>query len=167
MTVEQPAGVADATGLPSGFGRVGAALLDGHENLAARRGITREQLDGLFDFSYERYVTGDYEAACRGFELLCLYDHANVKYLQGYGYSLQALGQYHKAALCLYFSSTLMERGSHAWGEQCLAVARLFARAGDKQQALTVLQAVLEALPDTATREREQATALHEALGGA
>ena len=153
--------------LPPGFGDVGAALLEGHENLASRRGITRAQLDGLFNFSYERYVTGDYEAACRGFELLCLYDHANVKYLQGYGYSLQALGQYHKAALCLYFGSTLVERGGDAWGEQCVAAARLFARAGDKRQALTLLQAVLEALPDTAVQAREQAMALSEALGGA
>ena len=166
MTTEQQSNPQQAPALPEGFGRVGAAMLDGHENLASRRGITPEQLDGLFNFSYERYLNGDYETACQGFELLCLYEHGSAKYLQGYGYSLLALRNFHKAAICLYFSSMLMERGSRAWGEICLTAARLFAQAGEKEQALTVLQAVLEALPDSAEQEREQAITLTKALGG-
>lgn len=166
MPVEQQPGAGRAA-WPPGFGEGGAALLQGHENLAARRGITPEQLEGLFNFSYERYLVGDYEAACPGFELLCLYDHGNLKYLQGYGYCLQALRHYPKAAACLYFTSTLMERGSQDWAETRLAAARLLLRAGEREQARAMLQGLLEALPDAAAPQREQALALREALDAA
>ena len=153
----------ERSGFPADFGRAAAELLQGHENLASRRGITREQLDGLFDLCYERYLGGDYEGASQGFELLCIYDHGNLKNLQGYGYSLMALKNYHKAAICLYFSTLLMERGSGAWGEVCLTVAGLFAQVGQKKEAQKILQAVLDELPDAAVQER--ASALSKALG--
>ncbi|MCY4283451.1 MAG: tetratricopeptide repeat protein [Gammaproteobacteria bacterium] len=166
MALEQSAGGAGAP-LPAGFGEVGGALLQGHENLAARRGITPAQMEGLFNVSYERYLVGDYEAAARGFELLCLYDHENLKYLQGYGYCLQALRNYPKAAICWHFSAMLMQRGSSEWAEACLNAARLFAGSGARQQARTVVQSVLEALPDTDSAARTQALALGQALSDA
>ncbi len=166
MAAEQPAGGVRAE-WPHGFGTVGSTLLQGHDNLAARRGITGAQLEGLFNVSYERYLVGDYQAAARGFELLCLYDHENLKYLQGYGYCLQALRNYPKAAVCWYFSAMLMQRGSHEWADACLNAARLFAGAGARQQARIVLQSVLEALPDTDSDAHTQALALSQALADA
>ena len=155
--------VSEGDALIAGYVRAGLALLDGHDNLASRRDISPEQLDGLFHLSYDRYTGGDYEGACRGFELLCLYDHENSRNWQGYGYSLLALKDYRKAAISLVLSSQFIGEDNSAWGDARLDAARALTHVGEKNLAQEILQTVVDSQSESAVRE--QATTLSEALG--
>lgn len=148
--------------LIAGFARAGAGLLQGKEALAAARGISREQLDGLFQFCYDRYLNGDYDTASRGFRLLCVYDHANGDNWQGYGYSLLALKDYQKAATCLAFGSLYLEEGSGAWADAHLHIAKALTRAGQPELALEMLDALMAGSGDAGVAD--EAGALSEAL---
>ena len=148
--------------LVADFAGAGAELLQGKEALADARGISREQLDGLFQFCYDRYLNGDYDTASRGFRLLCLYDHANSDNWQGYGYSLLALKDYRKAATCLAFGSLYLEEGSGAWADAHLHIARALTHAGDPGTALEMLDTLMAATGDGGVTE--EAGALREAL---
>ena len=144
------------------FARAGAELLRGKEALADARGITREQLDGLFQFCYDRYLNGEYEIASGGFRLLCMYDHTNSDNWQGYGYSLLALKDYRKAATCLAFGSLYLEEGSGAWSDAHLHMAKALTHARQPEQALEILQTLMAGTGDD--RITDEAAGLREAL---
>ena len=148
--------------LVADFARTGAELLQGKEALADARGISREQLDGLFQFCYDRYLNGAYDMAARGFRLLCIYDHASAGNWQGYGYSLLALKDYRKAATCLAFGSLYLEQGSGAWADAHLHIAKALTHAGEPGAALEMLDTLMAGTGDGGVTE--EAGALREAL---
>ena len=150
------------TGLGAEFADACSELFQGRENLAAVRGITSAQLDGLFRFCYERYLNGDYDSACRGFQLLCIYDHQNPRNWQGYGYSLLGLKDYRKAATSLAFGSLFLDEDSPAWAEAHLHIAKALIHSGQNDTARATLQELVAAASDTEILN--EASALNQAL---
>ena len=139
-------------------------LLQGQENLAGVRGITSAQLDGLFRFCYDRYLNGDYDNACRGFQLLCMYDHQNPRNWQGYGYSLLALKDYRKAATSLAFGSLFLDEDSHAWAEAHLHIAKAQIHSNQHDDARATLQQLVATASDP--QILNEAATLNKALEG-
>ena len=136
------------SGIDAEFAAACGELFQGRENLAAVRGIPSEQLEALFRFCYQRYINGDYDNACRGFQLLCLYDHQNPRNWQGYGYSLLGLKDYEKAATSLAFGSLFLDEGSQAWGEARLHMAKALLHSGRDDVAGATLQELLTTASD-------------------
>ena len=149
-------------GFVADFASANAAVTQGKENLAAVRGITRDQLDGLFQFCYERYLNGDYDTAYRGFQLLCIYDHQNGHNWLGYGYSLLALKDYRKAATSLAFGSLFLEEGSAGWAEAHLYTVRALLHMGQREDARAMLQTLTATVHDR--KILSQAAELDKAL---
>lgn len=79
-------------------------VLDGHDTLAAARGITQKALDSMYGVARELYVNGHPSDALGAFELLCLYDHVNARHWQGLAACRQATRDYAGAAGALAFA---------------------------------------------------------------
>lgn len=79
-------------------------VLDGHDTLAAARGITEKALDSMYGVARELYVNGHPAEALAAFELLCLYDHVNARHWQGLAACRQATRDYAGAAGALAFA---------------------------------------------------------------
>ena len=79
-------------------------LLDGHDTLAAARGISREALDSMYGIAREMYANAHHADALAAFELLCLYDHLDARHWQGLAACRQATRDYAGAAGALAFA---------------------------------------------------------------
>ena len=78
-------------------------VLQGKKTVFEARGINQQAMDSLYRVARSFYINGKYEDAARIFRQLCFYDHNNVHYWIGLGYSLKMLKDYRGALTTLSF----------------------------------------------------------------
>ncbi|MFJ3482232.1 type III secretion system translocator chaperone SicA [Pseudomonas sp. NPDC090202] len=76
--------------------RVAAAVLEG-ATLKDLRGISTEQMDGLYAYAHEFYQQGRLDDAEKFFHFLCIYDFYNAHYWMGLAAVYQLKRNYPKA----------------------------------------------------------------------
>ncbi|MDE0365569.1 MAG: hypothetical protein OXP09_08340 [Gammaproteobacteria bacterium] len=72
--------------------------------LAGARKISESALDSFYGVARELYANGHYAEALQSFELLCLYEHDNVRNWHALGVCRQVTGDYGGAAAALTFA---------------------------------------------------------------
>lgn len=73
--------------------------------LAQIRGLTDEDLEGLYSIGYSEYGQKNYERAESMFQFLCMFDHLKPKFWLGLGMSRQKLGKYEAAVQALVLAA--------------------------------------------------------------
>ena len=88
-----------------------AAAVDGlrqlqgvQATLAGTRKISENALDSIYGVARQLYVNGHHAEALKSFELLCLYEHDNVRNWHALGVCRQVTGDYGGAAAALTFA---------------------------------------------------------------
>ncbi len=134
----------------------GAGLLQGRQSLKDARGISDEAIDSIYGVAHELYVGGKYAEALKGFSLLCLYDHENLKHWMGLGYCRQMLKDYIGASTALSYATLYLD--SDDW-ELYLNLARCLIMLAQKDMAMEYIHAIL-ASPDAGTEVQDEAKSL-------
>lgn len=78
-------------------------VLQGKASVYQARDIEQRAMDSLYMVARSFYRSGKYEDAMRIFRQLCFYDHNNVRYWLGLGYSQKMLKHYRDAVTTLSF----------------------------------------------------------------
>ncbi len=78
-------------------------VLQGKKTVYEARGIDQQAMDSLYMVAQRFYKNGKYEDAMRIFRQLCFYDHNNIHYWLGLGYSQKMLKDYRDAMTTLSF----------------------------------------------------------------
>ncbi len=115
------------------------ALLNKGYSLADIAGLTSEHLEALYALAYQYYQVGSYTEAKNIFSALCLYDCHEIKFFMGLGASLQALGEYQKAADTYSVACTLsglVDTKSMYFAAICLL------KINKKDEAIAALEAI-------------------------
>jgi len=81
------------------------------QNLASLRGLSREELDGLYAMGYGHYTGGNYEEAEKFFRALCLIDHKELRNWMSLGAIYQMTGRLQQA-LVAYSTGQLIDLDS-------------------------------------------------------
>ena len=87
-------------------------VLQGRETVYEARGIDRQAMDSLYMVAQRFYENGKYEDAMRIFRQLCFYNHNNVHYWLGFGYSQKMLKHYRDAMTTLSYVLAYLDDGT-------------------------------------------------------
>ena len=86
-------------------------VLQGKASLYEARGLDADAMEGLYAVAHSFYSNGKYQDALKIFRLLCLYDHNNVRYWLGLGYTQKMLKEYTEALVTLTFALVYLDCG--------------------------------------------------------
>ena len=86
-------------------------VLQGKKTVYEARGIDQQAMDSLYMVAQRFYDNGKFEDAMRIFRQLCFYNHNNVHYWLGLGYSQKMLRDYRDAMTTLSFVLAYLEGG--------------------------------------------------------
>ena len=86
-------------------------ILQGKKTVFEARDIDRQAMDSLYRVARSFYKNGKYEDAVRIFRQLCFYDHNNIHYWIGLGYSQKMLKDYRDALTTLSFVLVYLDSG--------------------------------------------------------
>lgn len=122
------------------------------------KGMTREEMEAVYNVAYNVYSGGDYEKAQKIFQFLCFFDHLEKKYWLGLGSCRQMLKRYQEAIEAYTFAMLLDSDDPHPpfYAADCHIAL------GDREAAISGLTAALEWSGDSAEYQsiRERAGAL-------
>lgn len=135
-------------------------MLDGITTAAEARGITHEELEGLYQVGYTYYNAGKLAEAEKVFCFLCSLSHTTSKYWLALGSARQGLKNY-KEALNAYGAAAIFDPErpkAHYYAAECnLAL-------GDYELAMSGVNSVLELCP-AGTPENDKFRQKAERLG--
>ena len=97
------------------------AMMDGITTLANVKGISREELESIYQIGYSYYETGKFDEAEKIFNFLVLFDHVNNKYWTAFGAARQAKKNF-KGAYEAYAAAALYDLHApkpHLYAAQC------------------------------------------------
>ena len=109
-------------------------VLQGQETVYEARNIDRQAMDSLYMVARSFYKNGKYEDAMRIFRQLCFYNHNNVHYWLGLGYSQKILKDYRDAMTTLSFVLAFLDSGNKS-AEVYLQVAECCGFLGRDEEA--------------------------------
>ena len=102
-----------AEGLPEEALSLFETALDNFYTLKDIRGLTTEQMEGIYALAYNLYDQSLYEEAHNIFTFLCLYDHLETKYWLALGACRQMLKRY-QAAIDAFSMAALLDEENPA-----------------------------------------------------
>ena len=119
--------------------------LDGNVCLSDLRGITRDEIEALYRFGYQRHEAGRYADARAVFAELVMLEHTEARFWVALGAAAQGEGAW-PAAIEAYAMGALLD-ATDAWtplhGAECCAAAGQWTRAeqaADAAQTLAVFK---------------------------
>jgi len=118
-------------------------MLRGKSTLYEAKGITKQSMDGLYAIAHNLYKNGKYEDALRIFRQLCFYDHSNIHYWLGLGYSQKMLKDYRGALATLIFTVICFDCDDQR-EEICLHIAECFSFIDKRIEAMEYATEVMK-----------------------
>ena len=109
-------------------------VLQGKETVHEARGIDRQSMDSMYMVAQRFYENGKYQDAMRIFRQLCFYDHNNVHYWIGLGYSQKMLKEYRDAMTTLSFILAFLDDSDKTY-EVYLQLAECCSLLGRNEEA--------------------------------
>ena len=142
--------------------QITADFIKNGKTLRELKGVSRDELEAVYQVAYQLYSGGDYEKARKLFEFLCFFDHLERKYWLGMGGCRQMLKQY-EPAIEAYSLAMLLDSNDplppfHA--------AECHIALGNRDAAISGLTAALEWSTEGSEHQalRERAKALRAIL---
>ena len=136
--------------------------LHGNDTVYEARGIDPQAMDSLYRVAQSFYKNGKYKDATRIFRQLCFYNHNNVHYWIGLGYSQKMLKDYRDALTTLSFVLTYFDSGDKK-AEIYLQVAECCSFLGRDAEAKEYIG---EAIKSDNRLIKDKAGVLLEAISG-
>lgn len=142
--------------------RISIDLLENGKTIRELKGLSRDNLEAVYQVAYQTYTSGSYEQAYKIFRFLCFFDHLEFKYWLGLGSCRQMLGQYEEAIESYTFAMLLNSDDPRP----PLYAADCHLALGNREAAISGLTAALEWSGDRPeyAEIRERATTLMELL---
>ena len=131
------------TNLINNIAETSLMLTDGVTTVADTKGITRQELESVYNAGYAYYTTGRYDEAEKIFRFLCTFEHTCSKYWTAFGAVRQAKKNYAEAIKAYAAASffDLHQPKPHYYAAECAVALK------DLDSAESAVLSLLEYCP--------------------